>query len=137
MKYYIAARSRHRIRVRLHTSRLTDGQAQILQDVFSSVEGVNGVRVYKATAGLALEFDCPEETVIQKLDSFRFENVVMMAEKTTPYISTHEMKERKLDPGLKKKLRMRILAESVLDLAMPTPVQLGYHLWQLITLKDF
>ena len=97
---------------------------------------MTGVTVYRATGGLALDYDCPEEQIIRKLDAFRFENVLMMAEKLTTYISADEMKERKLDPRLKKELRMRILAESLFDLAMPLPVQLGYHAWQMITLKN-
>lgn len=60
-----------------------------------------------------------------------------MAEKASTYISAEEMKKRKLDPQLKKKLRMRILAETLFDLAMPIQVQLGYHAWQMITLKQF
>ena len=47
-----------------------------------------------------------------------------------------EMKNRKLDQQLKNKLRMRVLLETVTDLALPMPVQLGYHVWQMITLKD-
>ncbi len=137
MKYYVAARSRHRIRVRLYVPRLTDGQVQVLQDVFSASESITRVTVYQATAGLALEFQCPEEIILKKLDAFRFENVVMMAEKETSYISTHEMRERKLEPRLKRKLRGRIVAESLFDLVAPMPVQMGYHLWQFITLKDF
>ena len=31
---------------------------------------------------------------------------------------------------------MRILVEMVADIAMPMPVQVGYHLWQMITLKN-
>ena len=46
------------------------------------------------------------------------------------------MKSRKLDEQLKTKLRLRILAEMAADIAMPMPVQVGYHLWQMITLKN-
>lgn len=137
MRYEIAAKSRHRIRVRLDVPRLSEEQADILEEVFSDTAGVTGVTVYRATGGLALGYDCPCEEILRKLDAFRFENVVMMAAKLSPYISADEMKERKLDPRLKRKLRMRILAESVFDLAMPMPVQLGYHAWQMVTLREF
>jgi hypothetical protein len=46
-----------------------------------------------------------------------------------------EMKNRKLDQQLKQRLRLRILLETVADLALPMPVQIGYHVWQMITLK--
>ena len=137
MKYRICAKSAHRIRIRLYVSRLSNEQADILRDVFSETSGVTGVTIYQATCGLALEFACPEEEIIRKLNAFRFENVVMMAGKISPYISADEMRERKLDPHLKNKLRMRILAESIFDIATPMPIQLGYHVWQMITLREF
>ena len=31
---------------------------------------------------------------------------------------------------------MRILVESVADIVLPMPLQLGYHAYQLVTLKD-
>ena len=51
--------------------------------------------------------------------------------------SADEMKSRKLDPALKRRLRMRILAESVADTVLPMPVQIGYHIYQMITLQEF
>ena len=59
----------------------------------------------------------------------------MLAREEEERISLNEMKSRKLDEKLKTKLRLRILAETVADLVMPMPVQLGYHIWQMITLK--
>ena len=72
----------------------------------------------------------------KRLDRFRFENVNLLAEEEKQRISVSEMKSRKLDEQLKTKLRLRILAETVADIAMPMPIQVGYHLWQLVTLKN-
>ena len=41
-----------------------------------------------------------------------------------------------MDPNLKKKLRRRITLEAGADLILPAPVQLAYHLYQLVTLKE-
>ena len=60
----------------------------------------------------------------------------MMAEEEKRSISAEEMKERKLDPGLKNRLRARILAEAVADALLPVPVQLGFHLYQMVTLRN-
>ena len=46
------------------------------------------------------------------------------------------MKKRKLDPELKRKLRMRILGETIADTVLPLPVQLAYHAYQMVTLKE-
>ena len=51
-------------------------------------------------------------------------------------ISAEEMKKRKLDPELKRKLRMRILGETIADTVLPFPVQLAYHAYQMVTLKE-
>ena len=135
MNYRIEAQSKRRIRVRLRSTKLTEEEAQILKYAFSSMPGVTKVTVYQATGGCALEYNCGVDEILGRLDRFRFENVQMLAREEEERISLNEMKSRKLDEKLKTKLRLRILAETVADLVMPMPVQLGYHIWQMITLK--
>ena len=136
MKYRIEAQSKKRIRVRLRNSKFTEEEARILEYAFSAMPGVTKVTVYRATGGCALEYDCEAGDILRKLDRFRFENVDMLAREEEQRISVSEMKSRKLDEQLKTKLRLRILAEMAADVAMPMPVQVGYHLWQMITLKN-
>ena len=135
MNYRIEAQSKRRIRVRLRSSKLSEEEARILEYAFSGMPGVTKVTVYRATGGCALEYDCEAEEILRRLDRFRFENVEMLAGEEQQRISAAEMKSRKLDEKLKTKLRLRILAEMVTDMALPAPVQVGYHLWQMITLK--
>ena len=52
-------------------------------------------------------------------------------------VSKEELKVRKMDPMLKNKLRRRIILEAGADLLMPLPVQIAYHIYQLVTLKEF
>ena len=135
MNYHIEAQSKRRIRIRLRNSKLTEEEARILEFVFSGMPGVTKVTVYRATGGCALEYDCGAEEILIRLDRFRFENVRMFAREEEQRISLKEMESRKLDEQLKTKLRLRILAEMVFDIVLPMPVQVGYHLWQMITLK--
>ena len=135
MNYHIEAQSKRRIRIRLRNSKLTEEEARILEFVFSGMPGVTKVTVYRATGGCALEYDCGAEEILRRLDRFRFENVRMFAREEEQRISLKEMESRKLDEQLKTRLRLRILAEMVFDIALPMPVQVGYHLWQMITLK--
>ncbi len=51
-------------------------------------------------------------------------------------VSREELKQRKMDPKLKNRLRRRIILEAGADLVLPAPVQLAYHLYQLVTLKE-
>ncbi len=136
MNYRIAAQSKRRLRIRLYGGRLSGEEAEILKYVFSSIPGVKKVEVFCQTGGVALEHTCAAEDILKRLDRFRFENVEMLTREEEDRISAAEMKNRKLDQELKRKLRLRILAETVADIAMPMPVQIGYHIWQMITLKD-
>lgn len=137
MKYRIESMSRHRIRIRAYVSAFTKEEASILEYAFSQIPGVKDVTVYRATGGCALEYDCDKAQILERLNRFRFENVEMLASKDDSRISTEEMKNRKLDPKLKRKLRLRILAESAADIVLPMPVQIGYHVWQMVTLRDY
>ena len=134
MKYRIVSETAHRMRLRLYRPSLSREEAAILEYAFSGIEGVSKVTIYRATAGCALEYTCPAEEILRRLDSFRFENVKVLTDQGR--ISASEMRERKLDPALKRRLRMRVLAETVFDIVMPMPLQLGYHAYQMITLKD-
>ena len=98
MYYRIEAETKHRIRIRIGSRKLSDEQAKILKYAF----------------------------------------VQMMAEKEeeNARISAEEMRNRKLDPELKRKLRMRILGETIADTVLPLPVQLAYHAYQMVTLKE-
>ena len=136
MNYRIEAQSKRRIRVRLRSSKLTEEEARILEYAFSGMPGVTKVTVYRATGGCALEYDCGVGDILRRLDRFRFENVDMLARREEQRISMSEMKNRKLDEQLKTRLRLRILAEMAADIALPMPVQVGYHIWQMITLKN-
>ncbi len=136
MNYHIEAKSKRRIRIRMKRTRLTEEEARILEYAFAGMPGVTKVTLYRETGGCALEFECEAGEILKRLDHFRFENVEVLAEEEEQRISALEMKNRKLDEQLKKKLRLRILAEMTADIALPMPVQIGYHLWQLVTLKN-
>ena len=136
MNYRIEAKSNRRIRIRLRSSALTKEEADILKYAFGAMPGVTKVTVYMATGGCAIEYTCPVDEILERLDRFRFENVDMLAREEDLRISASEMKTRKLDQQLKRKLRLRILVETVADIALPMPVQIGYHVWQMITLRN-
>ena len=139
MNYHIEAETKHRIRIRIGTRKLSEEQAKILKFAFSHAPGVSEVTVYKASAGCAITYTGDRSEIIRRLNSFNFDNVQMMAEKKdeeNARISAEEMRKRKLDPELKRKLRKRILSEAIADTVLPLPVQLAYHAYQMVTLKE-
>ena len=138
MKYHIEAETKNRTRIRICTGKLSEEQAKILKYAFSHAPGVREVTVYKASAGCAITFTGDRREIIRRLNCFNFDNVQMMAKKEEEHarISAEEMRKRKLDPELKRKLRMRILGEAIADTVLPLPVQLAYHAYQMVTLKE-
>ena len=113
-------------------------QRQNIESVSGHAPGVSEVTVYKASAGCAIAYTGDRSEIIRRLNSFNFDNVQMMAEKEeeNARISAEEMRKRKLDPELKRKLRIRILGETIADTVLPLPVQLAYHAYQMVTLKE-
>ena len=137
MQYRILHESDHRIRFRIYMTSISAQEAEVLRFAFSNIKGVTKVTIYQATGGCALEYSCCRDYLLERLDAFRMENVELLAKATQPSITAMEMRDRKLDPALKRKLRMRILAETAADILLPVPLQLGYHAWQMITLREF
>ena len=139
MKFQTAHQSAHRLRIRIAEKELTDSAQEVLEYALTSIPGVRKVSFYPATGGIGICFDCAPEEITRRLERLRFDNVEMMAREmdARQSIGVEELRERKLSPKLKRKLRRRIALESAADLLMPAPVQLGYHLYQLITLREF
>lgn len=141
MQYRIEHENRTRMRIRLCAGRLTDEQEQILRFAFSSIKGVTKVDVFPATAGVVFSWDKDSEgcreRITERLDHFRFSNVELLARdlEEHPQISIDEVHQRKLDPVLKRKMREKILIETAFDIVAPMPLQVGYHIYQLITLR--
>ncbi len=138
MRYRIEHLSQHRLRIRVQNGALTEYSREILDYALNGIPGVRKVIFYPATGGIGIAFDGPAEEVTRRLDRLRFDNVTMMAGQieADPSIDMEELRQRRLSPELKSRLRRRILLESAADMLLPMPVQMGYHLYQLITLRE-
>lgn len=135
MKYLVKHYSNHRIRVDLLRGKLTDSQADVLRYALSQIKGVSRVDIYKETGRAALAYQGSGQLILDKLANLNFANVTMFAQDLDNRIDTQELRERRLTPELKAKLRTRILLETAADIFLPLPLQVGYHVYQLITLK--
>ena len=136
MKYRIEHETPHRIRLRLNTGKISAQQVEILRYAFGAMKNIRKVRIYPVTAGVVLEYETGREEILRKLDAFSYENVRMMTDESRPKINAAEMRERKLDASLKNRLRRRVLLETAADVLLPMPVQVAYHAYQLVTLKN-
>ena len=135
MKYIIEHETDRRIRISLHR-KISAEEAKILTYTLSSIDGVSDVRIYAAAGGIAIIYSGDRKRLLEKLDHFSYRNVTYFAQKEETAIDAQEVQRRKLDPALKRRLRRRILVETAADVIMPMPVQIAYHLYQMITLKN-
>ena len=136
MKFVIQHQTSSYMRLRLNGGRFTRTEAEVLEYALSNLKGVSGVRLYPASGGIAFSYKGDREIILKKLRNLQFHNVKMFAEEIEESISTEELSRRKLSPELKRKLRCKVIAEAAADMLLPAPIQLGYHMYQLVTLKN-
>ena len=136
MKFVIQHQTSSYMRLRLNGGRFTRTEAEVLEYALSNLKSVSGVRLYPASGGIAFSYKGDREVILKKLRNLQFHNVKMFAEEIEESISTEELSRRKLSPELKRKLRCKVIAEAAADMLLPAPVQLGYHMYQLVTLKN-
>ena len=136
MKFVIQHQTSSYMRLRLNGGRFTRTEAEVLEYALSNLKGVSGVRLYPASGGIAFSYKGDREVILKKLRNLQFHNVKMFAEEIEESISTEELSRRKLSPELKRKLRCKVIAEAAADMLLPAPIQLGYHMYQLVTLKN-
>lgn len=136
MKFVIQHQTSSYMRLRLCGGRFTGTEAEVLEYALSNLKGVSGVRLYPASGGIAFSYKGDRDTILKKLRNLQFHNVKMFAEGLEESIGREELARRKLSPELKRKLRCKVIAEAAADMLLPAPVQLGYHMYQLVTLKN-
>ena len=136
MEYIIMHETSKYMRLRLRKGHITASQAEILRYVLEGQQGVSGIRIYPASGSIS--FSCEKEhgKILYKLKRLQFHNVEMFAKELDNRISTEELSRRKLSPEVKNRLRRKVLIETVADLLMPVPLQVGYHAYQLVTLRN-
>jgi hypothetical protein len=136
MKFVIQHQTSSYMRLRLCGGRFTGTEAEVLEYALSNLKGVSGVRLYPASGGIAFSYKGDRDTILKKLRNLQFHNVKIFAEELEESIGKEELARRKLSPELKRKLRCKVIAEAAADMLLPAPVQLGYHMYQLVTLKN-
>ena len=136
MKFVIQHQTSSYMRLRLCGGRFTGTEAEVLEYALSNLKGVSGVRLYPASGGIAFSYKGDRDTILKKLRNLQFHNVKIFAEELEESIGKEELARRKLSPELKRKLRCKVIAEAAADMLLPAPVQLGFHVYQLVTLKN-
>ena len=136
MVYSIEHETSGSIRIKTGRRKIGHEEEEILRYALEALHGVTDVMIFRATGSIRLSYTCSREYLLEKLSSLRYENIEMLAEKSAEKIGTEEIRERKLSPELKRRLRKRLLFETAADVLLPEPVQVAYHLYQFVTLKN-
>lgn len=161
MRYRIEHETSRCLRIR-HSRNLPEERAEAAAELLRQTPGILSVRRFKATNGMSIEHELDRNVLLGLLDELNGETVRQAAEEVrkeqeeilerlrkikNPHllekalldhrVDARELSARKLDPELKRKMRLRILGEAFADLLLPAPVQAVYHAWQIITLKSF
>ncbi|MDO5132449.1 MAG: hypothetical protein Q4D81_05660 [Eubacteriales bacterium] len=127
------------MRLRLQRGRFTAHEAEVLEYALSGLKGISGVRLYPSSGGISFSYEGGpgnREIILRKLRDMQFENVKLLARGIEDTIDAEEIARRKLSPEIKDRLRRKVLVETAADILMPMPLQVGYHLYQLVTLKN-
>ncbi len=108
----------------------------MLEYALSHLKGVSRIKLYPSSGGIAFSYKGDKEGILRRLSNLQFQNVELFAANLEDNIGSEELTRRKLSPALKRKLRCKVIAEAAADMILPAPVQLGYHVYQLVTLKN-
>ncbi|MBR2189892.1 MAG: hypothetical protein IJ860_10900 [Eubacterium sp.] len=135
MKFSIQHETKSYLRIRLISGKISETEEEVLEYALSQMKSVRHVAFYPATGGIAISFDGDRNMILEKLKALQYQNVALFAGQLEQRIDVEELERRKLSPRLKRKMRRRIFLETAADIALPMPIQVGYHLYQLVTLK--
>ena len=138
MRYDIVHETKKRMRVKIQGElSLSVGKADMLYHWIADVHGVINVNIHQLTGSVAIEYECDRQKVIDALDQFQFDFEKFHHDcDAKVFIDDEELHRRRFDPHMKRKMRRKILVEMATDTFLPLPIQLGYHVYQLITLKN-
>lgn len=126
------------MRLRLNRGRFTSHEGKVLKYALSNLKDAAWVRLYPSSGGIAFSYrggTQNRDSILQKLHAMQFGNVKLFAREIEDTIDEEELARRKLSPEIKDRLRKKVLIETAADLLMPMPLQAGYHLYQLVTLR--
>lgn len=136
MDYIVRHETKTYLRLRLRSGRFSAAQGDILEYALTNLKGVTDVKLYPASGGIVIYHGGNREEILRKMRALQFHNVEMFAKELEDTIDQEELARRKLSPGLKRSLRRKVLMETAADVLMPMPLQVGYHIYQLVTLRN-
>lgn len=136
MEFEVKHSTNHYLRLRIAKREFTDNEAFNIKQILFDNENlkVSKVIVNQKPASLTIEHDGDQEDIENFLKELAVENLnADIPEGNTAICSKKEFYKR-LTPQLKRELKKEILLEAALDVLLPEPIGIAYHLLQVACL---
>lgn len=123
MKFRILHESSQRMRIHVIQTRMSCGQADILQYYLQSLKGVTQAKVYERTGDAAIEYRMERRSLIRKLQQFSYET-------TTVPSGLIENSGREMNNEYQGKILDMIVFHYARKWFLPYPLRLAYTVWK-------
>ncbi len=140
MNYRIMHETERSLRLRLRYAPLGESEEALLRFRLQKLPSVRSVSFFRQTGGILISFSGGREEILSLLlrgeeEELRrsarcLDFLTNLLEKNAP-----ERKESALSPSLKKRLRSEIITEAFIDLLLPMPISMAYHVFKFLELE--
>ena len=139
MNYRIMHETERSLRLRLRYAPLGESEEALLRFRLQKLPSVRSVSFFRQTGGILISFSGRKEILSLLLrgeeEELRrsarcLDFLTNLLEKNAP-----EKKEAVLSPSLKKRLRSEIITEAFIDLLLPMPISMAYHVFKFLELE--
>lgn len=136
MKFEVKHSTNHYLRLRIAKREFTDNEAFNIKQLLFDNENlkVSKVIVNQKPASLTIEHDGDQEDIENFLKELAVENLNADIPEGNTAIYTKKEFYKRLTPQLKRELKKEILLEAALDVLLPEPIGIAYHLLQVACL---
>ena len=137
MKFEVKHSTNHYLRLRIVKRSFADNEAFTIKQLLLDNEKlkVSKIIVNQKPASLIIEHDGNQEDIENYLKELTVDDLnVDIPESNTALYSKKEFYKR-LTPQLKRELKKEILMEAALDILLPEPIGIAYHLLQVACLE--
>lgn len=136
MKYDIKHTTPHYIRIRFARNILNDIEAYNLKKILLDKSDLNikKVIINKRPASLIIEHNGIQGDIEKFLDCIDLKNLNTDIPVFSDVITSKKELYKRMAPELRQKLRNEIMLEAAMDVILPAPIGIAYHMIQLASL---
>ena len=137
MKFEIKHTTNHYIRIRLGKKTINDNEAFNLKYTLLEEKclHITNVIVHQRPAALMIEHEGKNDDIANYLENLDLEALNVDIPSYHNAITSKKDFYKRMTPSLKRELRKEVLVEAAIDILLPEPVGIAYHVLQLASLQ--